>query len=537
MDPPKARASFLKLLGAVALQTDAANGLDARGAKRFGQEVKELVEEAHPVLPTHVRAALSAIAVEFSSGVAVPLPRCITAMSTVTSALGALASGGAVTRPPSLDSLPAELVSAIIDAAGEDEQPHSRVRQQTAKSLSETCRILHRTALPVLSAEAHFAGSARRISQVAQQVAAGHRSHDGIRHLSAVFTLEELELRGGTTTTWPGLDLASLVYGCDRLQSLHLKLYTSALRDDEEGKLCEVLGTDPVAFCKNFIKPSLQHLWLPQIGAFLEDLLLDAVREPHPSLRTLRLGHVDSPALFSAQAAMWDRANLRKDAPPFISFSTLALPWYAFSTASFLALMDLFDDPSPPTPPPPHPLEHLEVTLHFPWVMTAAAASAEISSICQRLPSIRRLSLRIFFRCDDETVQAAFCRSLVRSLQKCTKLEHLEIGGRGLSTNLPRDLTYLAIRTLVFLPTDDSALTPGKIFEVTDDLCAMGLLEKLVVCLPDLSPGMPSELSYDATDIADFLGRAKEFQPPVQASVQCRKAEDQWVRHDWHFRP
>ena len=176
--------------------------------------------------------------------------------------------------------------------------------------------------------------------------------------------------------------------------------------------------------------------------------------------------------------------------PRFMDYSILSTPWLAFTVPAFLlepiATGLLPEDGDLDIPP--SRLEHLELTLEFDPSDPAEALRQVDVFFTTVSPKLETLAIRLRLTSPHPSAvdETRFTDHFIDGLRSCSKLDHLEIGGFGLSADYLARLIRLPVVTLIILPI----LPLPSLIE----------LRTLVVSTPGLSTSGLKALSLQKTD-------------------------------------
>lgn len=172
--------------------------------------------------------------------------------------------------------------------------------------------------------------------------------------------------------------------------------------------------------------------------------------------------------------------------PIFVNYTVLSIPWLAFTVPNFLLESLALEYPEPELILPPSSLEHLELSLEF-GPSDPVEALRQVDIFFETIsPKLERLALRLRLTSPHPSAlnEITFTDHFIGGLLSCSKLNHLELGGFGLSPDYLSRLIRLPLTTLIVLP-----ILP---------LPSLGDLKSLLVDTPDLATSGLQEFCVQA---------------------------------------
>ncbi|GAA6043552.1 hypothetical protein JCM8097_001218 [Rhodosporidiobolus ruineniae] len=420
-----------------------------------------------------------------------------------------------------------------------------RVRQDTNSALSRTCQAFHRAVSPILAAERHIFTPRQLLAvasalnlDAADDAKAETKNASQIRQVSIMLTTEQLERNPGDS--WCGRLVEPLglqLFTRSGCKSLRLRFHPEASQTPVDDimitpqprynsllRACGMSVSDWCGFLEECFK-NLEEVEVPVFGRnfLFTASLLDGILN-FRSVTAARFGTSAVPYEFSSEDVKLDLEQLDHRGTTFdiCHLELLSAPFLNFAPTDFLPLIR----PSLPSSPPR--LRHLDIT--FELVAEPSDLETGLSALtaifAALAPTLRRLALRIRFDGYNSRDAETANRGVATAIALCTRLEHLEVGGRPLRD----DLLPLVLPSLPRLQ-HLSVLPLLGLFDIyrIPDLLADHLpsgLRSLVLCVPD-----DVELDADAGWTERPMRRAVELcaRRTIRLELEARRVEERWM--------
>ncbi|GAA5833261.1 hypothetical protein JCM5353_007928 [Sporobolomyces roseus] len=206
--------------------------------------------------------------------------------------------------------------------------------------------------------------------------------------------------------------------------------------------------------------------------------------------------------------------------PRFMDYSVLSTPWLTFTVPIFLLepfIAELLPEDDELYMPPSR-LEHLEISLELD-PSDPVEALRQVDVFFETIsPKLERLALRLRLTSPHPSAlnETTFTDHFIDGLLSCSKLNHLELGGFGLSPDYLSRLIRLPLTTLIVLP-----ILP---------LPSLDDLEILLVDTPDLATSGLEE--FCVQKIAGQMGQEeyKMLQLAYEAVGITLRTDNRWQR-------
>ncbi|GAA5890929.1 hypothetical protein JCM6882_008859 [Rhodosporidiobolus microsporus] len=481
---------LLRLNAALIGLVDPIEGASAAALQPLALELTRLVDLNKVFIPADAHQLLSSAINSLSStSLFVPYTSLLTANARLAAAIELLATAS---PPPAVSRLPTELLAHIVHLLQDERDGH--LRQRTNAILARTTRGLNRLVRPILKEEI-VVGNSRQLEWFQRELQRPKLLRPRATRIYLEFKLDEIKRRANGA--WAGRHLIPMlldVADFSQLEVLSVELVQGigggpvpwtprgyfreievALGIDEEG-WWRVTQSDP-----DFTFPNVPDLTLPNAASATTTVgAVDALFEPPAKLRRLRIGCDSPPALFLPSAFRTNRLDYERlvqtgEATPGFRYEVLAIPYHTFYPFDFLPLIEPIAPSTQPT------IHHLEVAFR---IRNVQEDSAHIAKMLTSLsPSLRRLALRIKMTDAQEADIDAFSAAVRPALERCTRLEHLELYGALIDGRVVEATpTLTRLHTLGVLPSDGDIDEFGIAHAVGPRVRCQPL--RLVLCRP-----------------------------------------------------